>query len=265
MWLFGNSKKLEGSEPSGEPEVLESSEQDEKVGEQVEIKINTMADFLKSLKWSYDLTEDENAKKQIAHQIVKIEMGLNGTGYSAEDVKVEDTSDGVLGLYSPGSGKTAISKDLLEDFETSQQLIKHVLVHERNHKEGIYDEGLAERKASKRLSDGLSFYVGEQQRAKSAFYREGIDKALELYDLDNPDELFEYYLQVELEKNFKGQDSKLRKIKENEKSREIIVDQQEEKIRKGFKKGADELFDKLKQRNYSIKKRTREILLELAK
>ena len=170
-----------------------------------------------------------------------------------------------MGLYSPGSGQTAISRDLLEDFDTSKQLIKHVLVHEGMHKKGIHDEGVAEIKTAKKLSDGLGFYVGEQQRAKSAFYREGIDKALELYDIERPDELFEYYLQVELEKNFQGKKSRLEKIKGNERSRELEVSKQEEKIRKGFKKGADELFDKLKQRNYSIKKRTREILVELAK
>ena len=245
-----------------EPNLEDSFEQEEEKKEKIDIQVNTMADFLKSLKWTHDLAEDEETKRQTAHQITKIEMSLSSAGYSADKIKVKELGDGTLGAYYVVSGEVAISKDLLEDMDAGKRLITHVLRHEKFHKEFL-DEGLTELATSKRLSDGLSFYVTKKQKAESAFYNTGVDKALSLYNIKKPDELLEYYLQVELEKNFQGQTAKLKKMKGNERNLEFQVKKQEDKIKEGFKKGASELFKKLRSRNYSIKKRTREILTDM--
>ena len=76
-------------------------EQPENNNEKKEVKIETLADFIYALELSYDETEDHDLKQKIGHQIVKINLGLGVTKYTAENVKVETMDNGVLGLYYP--------------------------------------------------------------------------------------------------------------------------------------------------------------------
>lgn len=242
--------------------LVESEKDVEQKMEKHEIKINTVADFVDALEWSYDLTEDKETQKKLGHQITKIEMSLNSAGFSADKVYVEKTPKGVLGLYYPSDRKTAVSKDLLEDFIAGQRFIAHVLYHERMHKKGSADEAVAEIKTKESIPISVQFYVSEQEKFRGTFHKVGRDKALSIYNIAHPDKLVDCYLEVELENNYKGKTGKLKKL-ENKRSLEFTVNKEAEGLAKKFKKGVPRLNEKLEQRNYSIKAKVREVLRSL--
>lgn len=243
------------SEKPEEKNLTEIPEEDKELEnrEKIEIKINTVADMIDSLKWSYDLTENEEIKKQLAYQIIKIEAALNTAGLPANEVYVEETPEGVLGLYYPKEDKKVAAKDLLEDFDSTQQLITHVIYHEMTHSKGYADEGITEIKVNKELPAMMRFYVTEQQKAKSVFYDLGIDKTLDLYEIDSPEELIDYYLEVELEKKLKSTTKKLK------------PEEEAKKLSDELKQGVERLYERLEQKHGKsyIKTRVKEILEEL--
>ena len=230
--------------------------------EKKEVKIETLADFIYALELSYDETEDHDLKQKIGHQIVKINLGLGVTKYTAENVKVETMDNGVLGLYYPGSHETAISEELLNDFETSSALIKHVLAHEEGHKKGIDDEGLNELALRGKLPATISFYISEQNKAKRTFYRLGVDKAITLYDVDHPEKLLYDYLEVELENKYKNNKKELAWMAEinhfNLKVIEVFHDLSD-KLESGAPRFAEAVKDK------KFKDKVEEILTNLVK
>ena len=235
-------------------------EQQENKGERHEIKIETIADFIQALELSYDTTEDLEMKRKIGHQIVKINMGLGVTGYSADQVKVENTPEGVLGLYNPGSNETAISTDLLEDFSVDSSLLKHVLAHEEMHKKGIDDEGMVELSLKGKLPMTIGFYVTEQQRVKSAFHNIGVGKAVELYDTDKPEDLLNCYLEVELEKEYKNSKKELGKMSED-KYLNLKISEEVKDLSEKLEDGVPRFFELLNKSD--IQKKVKDILLGL--
>jgi len=262
------SLNLEGEAGKMMPEISEpvidegeenKIEQPENNVEKQEVKIETIADFIQALELSYDTTEDQEMKQKIGHQIVKINMGLGVTGYSADQVKVENTPNGVLGLYYPGSNETAISTDLLEDFSADSSLIKHVLAHEEMHKKGIDDEGMVELSLIGKLPETISFYITEQQKAKSAFYNVGISKTIELYDTDKPKDLLDCYLEVELEKEYKHSKKELEKMSEKE-YLDLKISKEVKDLSEKLEEGVPRFFERLN--NDDIKKKVKEVLLK---
>lgn len=235
-------------------------EQPEKNIEKQEVKIETIADFIKALELSYDTTEDLEMKQKIGHQIVKINIGLGVTGYSADQVKVENTPAGVLGLYYPESNETAISTDLLEDFSTDTSLLKHVLAHEEMHKKGIDDEGMVELSLRGKLPTTISFYVTEQQKAKSAFYNVGISKAVELYDTDKPKDLLDSYLEVELEKEYMHSKKELEKM-QTDKYLKLKISEEVKSLSEKLEDGVPRFFELLNKSD--IQKKVKEVLLKI--
>lgn len=224
-----------------------------------EYKAETVNDFIDCLKWSYDEAEDEKTRRRLAHQIIKIEVGLSAAKLNSREVKVSRMPDGVLGLYDLNNNQIEISEDMLSDFNSDERLIKTVFVHEKTHKEGIHDEGLTQIRVRERISAAPGIYTKEQQEAKRTFYKTGIDKALDLYDIDHPEKLVDYYLEVEIGRAFPGQKKKLI----TEKNIDKITGKQSDKLSDKFKDGAEELYNKLES-GY-IKNKVKEILEKIKK
>jgi hypothetical protein len=180
---------------------------------EVMLTINTMKDFLEALYWSYE--EADNVDKPlIGHQIVKINQSLSSAGLSPDKVYIEETPEGVLGMFDTQAKKIIMDKDLLEDFNASQSLIIRVLFHEKMHAKGYADEGMTEIVVDKQIPAAIKFYVTERNRTERTFHALGMDKAIGLYDLKHPEKLIDEYLAVELKKNFPIDRKERRKLAE---------------------------------------------------
>lgn len=265
-----NDGQEEGEEKKSDfeptPSVDESEEKQEVNFETEEI--DTMKDFIDSLKWDYDATEDPELKQKLAFHIVKLEMALQVSGLTSDAVYVRYTPEGVLGYFDPQAKKIAISREELEDFNTDQQLYNTVLYHEKTHKEGIADEGLTQKLVVKKISATPGVYTYEQTEAQKTFYKVGLDKALDLYEIEKPQKLTEYYLEVELEKLW---NEKLRSVfqkksgkKDAKKILKDISKNDAERLERSFKDGVPRLYDKLKSMGYSIKDMAQEVLQKLS-
>ena len=260
-------KKFQAEPKEPQIDLGQAEEGKEKI-EKKEFEVNTVADFFKKEEWEFENCDDESAKRKIGHQIIIIKMGLSKAGLSVHEVYVKKLPKGVLGIFDTQNRRISLGEDLLSDPNTKVGEFEMVGVHEgvAHKKDGIYDEGLAQIRTEKKIGRSTDIYQTEKQEARRTFRREGVDKALELYDLKNPDKLFEYYLQAELEKNFRGKIDELKRIKKNKRSLNSQASQQKKLIEGRFKKGARELFKKLESKgNYSVKKEIEDILLELAK
>lgn len=246
-----------------EEEMIEQEQESkEQEREELKFKIDTMADFLRALEWSHSKTEDNDLKNKIGHQIVKINIGLSATNYTADKVKVEDMEDGTYGKYYPNSRQTAASKEMLEDFKTSSGLIKHVLVHEEEHGEGYWDESMAEKKALQRLGGTtINFYVADRQKADRAFFNIPGSKELKLYNIKKPEELTDCYLQVELEKKYKSDREKLRSMQRPAYFK-IRTEKETASLSQKLYQGVPRLYDRLES-SY-IKNKIKEILKKLS-
>ncbi len=255
----------EPEEEKPKPELVKSKEDIEQEMEKQEIKINTVDDFINDLEWRHNECEDEQMKNKIALQVTKIETALRVAGLSADKVYVSKMPDGVLGLFYPNANRVEFSEDLLSDFNSDEQLIKTVFVHEEVHKDKKFaDEGLTQLFVKKKISATPGIYEEEQRAAKRAFYKVGIDRALKLYDIDHPGRLFGECLKIGLEYKYRGQTKMLEGIESNKRRLEFLSSKEKERISREFKKGAEELFKKLIPHNYNIKKEIKKILQELA-
>lgn len=264
--MFNLMKKF-FSEKEEERKPVEEITPTEEAERSQEQKIDTLADFLEAAKFNYDETEDQEFKKKLAYQIVKIEIALGSAGLAAGQVYVRSTPEGVLGYYDSASKQIALAEDVLADYSADQQLYKTILRHEKIHKEGIVDEGLAQIKVRKLISATPGIYTGEQAKARRTFYRAGTDKALELYDIDKPEELMDYFLEVELEKDWPGKiEREFSQLSGEEKIKEALEKfsrRKAEEMVKKLDKGAPRLQEKLKERGYNFKRETKEILKDL--
>jgi len=266
------------NEESYNPPDIEDEEQSPENFEAIEDKyeeaeIDTLADFIEVLKNNYDKTEDKEVKRLLAHQIIKIEISLSKTNppLSKTDVKIRQAPEGVLGYYIPTSGEIAIDRDLIQDFNTEQKLITHVLVHENLHKSGISDEGMVELKVKKLIDPVPGIYEHEQAHAKTTFYQVGMDKALDLYDIDDPTELTVYYLEVELEKKWNErlkQDfiNTVEKDKmEPKKVLEGVLQSYAEELEDEFEDGVERLYKKLKAQGFQFADESLGLLEKIAR
>lgn len=224
--------------------------------------ISTVYDFIQALKWSYDEAEeneDNDTRRLLGHQIVKIHAGLNAAGLSANEVMVKEMENGTLGTYNRGGHKISAAKAMLEDFKTDERLFRTVFVHEKTHKEeGIADEGFTQLRTERKTSATPGIYENEKAQAKRIFYKEGIDHALVLYDIDRPEKLVDDYLEVEL--LGKINKTQLKELTVDKKKLDRVVKEQSGKLAGLLKDGVPRLYDKLKS-GY-IKDKTRKILEE---
>ena len=252
----------EPGEKRPKPELVKPKEDIEQEKEQREI--NTVKDFIDDLEWKHNECEDEQMKNKIALQVTKIETALRVSGLNADKVYISRMPDGVLGLFDSNANRIEFSEDLLSDFNSGEQLMKTVFVHEGVHKNKKFvDEGLTQLFVKKRISATPGIYEEEQRAAKRAFYKIGVDKALKLYDIDHPGRLFGECLRTGLEIKYKGQTKILKGIESNKRKLEFVSSKEKERISREFKKGAEELFKKLIPHGYDIKKNIKKILLEL--
>jgi len=258
---------------TGKREVLENVPQDEeeKKLEQKEKPVVTVADFLDHLENMKIESENSDEAALIAMQMTRIRLALGAAGLSSASVYVEKMPSGVLGLYDINSHQIALAVDLLGAGD--QQLIKTVGVHEKIHKvEKFYDEGLAQISTAKKISSSSGIYEEQQDKTRRTFYRLGIERALKLYDINDPKKLFENYLQKGLEYKYNGQEEKLKrfiginaveKIKANIRLN-IEAGKIEQGMIAGFKKAVPYLYKDLKKYGYDIKTNIRSAIKKLA-
>lgn len=231
-------------------------DQEQKVEAQI-FEVNTVKDFIDSLKWNYDEAKNEKMRRKISYQIIKIEIGLRAARIDAREVRVSKMPDGTLGLFNPQNKKIDVSEDLLSDFNADTQLLETVFVHEKTHKEGIYDEGLTQLRVRQKIpSAAEGIYPAEQKEAQRTFYKTGIDNALGLYDIDHPEKLVDYYLEVEIRRAIPERKRKL--FTKNYVAK--IAKEQADKLSKKFKEGAEKLFGKLESKGYNFQKKIEDIL-----
>lgn len=225
----------------------------DKENAQEESPINNVSDFIFALKERFNReSTPEEEKRLLAHQLFKINLGLNTAGLKADEVLVRRLPDGVLGLYNSGNRKISAAENLLEDFSADSRLFKTVFVHEATHKEGIMDEGLNMLKIKKEFAVTPGIYEKEQQAAARTLSGVGVDKSLGIYDWDHPEKLVDYYLEVEIDKCVKE------KVTKSNLGR--ILEREADELSKRLNKGLPDLFSKYKMDGDSIRNKIRKIL-----
>lgn len=256
MTKFLNQELINTKDILSDNEVkdIEASEENGVEQQENEVDVKTVEDFIESLKWSYNATEDPDIRQKIGHQIIKIQIGLSNAGCLAKNIEVEEMPENVLGTFDPNTKKIALSGELLDDFGTSIELIKHVVRHELGHGE-IWDEGMNE--ASLKLFDSLCFYVEEQRKVESTFKKMGVNKAISLYDIKKPEKLIDDYLEVELKGLHKDKPNKTRALQRPAKF-DIELKKLTASIEKRIKDSIPCLYEKL-ETGY-IREKIKEIL-----
>lgn len=238
-------------EPKNSAEEITTPESQEKI--EIEAGVETVEDFINALRLSYNQSEDEGEKSKLAHQIVKIEIGLQAAGLNAKDIRVKQMPDGMLGTFNTQDKKISASEDLLEDFNSDQQLFKTVFVHEKTHKEGILDEGLTQLWVKKKLPAATpGIYDNEVGAAKRTFASISDEKLFKFYDIKIPRKLIDYYFEEEIKKNYHKRIT--------ERNLEIEVKSLSERLSEKLSKGAEEIFERYKSNNYSVIGKVREEL-----
>ena len=242
--------------------------------EQKEKEVITVEDFIDYLEsFGMSMNENDPEKGKVATQIIKIKTAIFASGINPSEVKVEKMSDNTLGLYDRNSNEISISKELMEDFNASQSEIRTTLEHENVHKiNKIFDEGLAHKKTKQKYSQATNAYEESQDKAQRAFYQLGINKAMELYKIDDPNKLFAKFLKIGLEHKYSGQDKKVNGFVGNNLierlAAKIRLDIAAEGINSGlvhkFKEAVPVLFEALEQSSVDILKSIKIGLRELA-
>jgi hypothetical protein len=230
--------------PDEEEPKLELAEPEKDVEQKTERQeVNTVEDFINSLEWEYSECANEQVKNKIALQIIKIEVALRASGLDAGKVYVSRMPDGILGLFDPNANRIEFSEDLLSDFNSDEQLLKTVFVHEEVHKDKKFaDEGLTQLYVRRIISATSGIYEEEQRVAEEAFREIGIEKALELYDPEHPERLLGECLRIGLKIKYRGQTKILKGVESDEKKLGFVAREEKKRISKKFQKGAEELF-----------------------
>jgi hypothetical protein len=195
-------------------EATADNEKKEKSAEQKEREVVSVSDFIDYLEnKALYLEDNDNAMKtKLAMQIMKISHSLSAAGLSPDEVKVDKMPSGTLGLFNKKTGDIIFSYDLLEDLNSQEIDFKTVATHEKVHSEGILDESLAHILTKRKLSGANEAYTEEQAKARTAFYRFGVSQAIELYDLRNPEDLFNKYIKIGLKYRYEHKKGELNRF-----------------------------------------------------
>lgn len=234
----------------------------------------TVAELL--VRWTdeYENAEDDKTKRELTYKIMKMEMALNISKLTADQVEIRSADDGTLGFYFPGTDKIAITE---EGLELPPKHFADVLVHESAHKgklaggRRMMDEGAAEMLTLLKLGGAAmqDIYVQERQRLEDTFGAENVRLALEKYDFDSPRKLATWYSETELGDKWGGglkrkYEAKAAKMAGSSKIMVLAQAASNElkAIERLFKKGVPDLHDNLKQSNSSFFRQTGLRILE---
>lgn len=178
----------------------------EPVAEQVEAEplresAETVAQLMAGWKDEFENPETPSDRKQeVAYRYVKLGEAITLSGLKAGEVKIREAEPGVLGFYVPSSGEVAMT---LAGLELPPEHFRDVLVHEATRAgvttdKPISDEGLTQIVTRQRVHGAMhGIYESEQRQAHQAFDATGLDRILEAYDFERPQELITLYLKTE--------------------------------------------------------------------
>ena len=237
-------------EPNAETEPLRES-------------IDTVAQMMEHWREQYDHAEGPE-KQELAHRLVRMGEALALSGLHADQVKIRETTPGILGFYLPATGEIAITPAGLS---LPAEHFQDVLVHEATHagittRKEIGDEGLAQIVTINKVSGAMpGIYESEQASAREAFAGIGLDRVLDKYDFDRPAELIELYLQTEWHDAWRdhwqtevGEQSEISTGAERQELLEDKMKDWVERLEKTFEEAAPRLFEKAKTSGFNFDK-----------
>lgn len=237
---------------SGEAEPTPEIREDFEPRESAE----TVAELLNE--WAEEYTSKEtpsDRKQELAWQMVKMEIALQASGLDRNQVKIRESAPGVLGFYRIDTHEVAITAEGLGDVSHYDE----ILVHEAQHKAGFHDEGVAQLATRRKVANARrSIYEGEQRKIETTF---NVPDVLELYDIKNPAELIDAFLDVEWRDRWKAEwRSKFdeRPFASNDRKRHrlfrSVLNEPAERIEQSVKKALPDLYEKLKGQGFDFAK-----------
>jgi len=168
-----------------EPDTRESGPEARESAESVDVLMTQWHE-----EYSADETPDDR-KRELAWRMLKLEQALRTAGLKAADVKIAELEPGTLGFYIPATDELFITPEGLGDPEHYTE----VLYHEKTHKEGILDEGLAQSVTLRHVAGARhAIYEAEQLRIERAF---DVPELIKRYDIDDPEAFVRYFLEQE--------------------------------------------------------------------
>ena len=249
-----HEKKQEESpknEDVTEENILKDIKYSKEIPEEKQENIRTVADFINNLKECLLNTEDEEEKTKIAYHLVRIKGAFNKAGVRPDKFNIGATKDGSWSMYDKAGNSFKVDPELIENSKIDQGLLGIVLEEAKAEKQGFADIGF-QQLAMKKLIGALEYHKDKRESALRVFPQWRKDKVLNLYNIKSPEKLADYFLKKEVEKRFR-------------KNSKINSSQLGKYLRVIFKKGAPELYKKLKANGYGFRTRTKEIILSLEK
>lgn len=178
----------DAEKPDSDGETPEAVEQKKEVRESAE----SVEELLTQWHEEYTVSETpDDRKRELAWRMLKLEQALRIAGLKAADVKIAELEPGTLGFYIPATDELFLTPEGLGDPEHYTE----VLYHEKTHKEGILDEGLAQIVTLQHVSGARhAIYEAEQLRITRTF---DVPELIERYDIDDADAFVTYFLEQE--------------------------------------------------------------------
>lgn len=214
--------------------------------EQKEIK--NMAEFLEVLEDRILESDDEEEKIKLAFHLIKIKGALHQAKIKPGKLSLMGLSAEDLVEYNHHKRKLEVRRDILDDFEKNQKFFATIFSEVQIEKDkNIRDVGFQLLSVQKKISINKEIDKKERQATERVFDKLGINTALKLYNYVKPEKLADYFLEKEIEK---------RKDKINflNSSAWALY------LSRLFKKGAPELYKKLKTKNYSWRAKVKDVL-----
>lgn len=151
-------------------------------------------------RWEQEIkeTKDGARKQDLVYRSVKLRLALSVCGLRAEDVKIAEAEPGVLAFYVPSANDVYFTP---QGLELDANDYPHILYHELMHKQGAHDEGLAEALTVHRMGSMPGIYESEQRALDKTFG--DLASVKEHYDIHNPRNLVEMYLDEEAKRLWK--------------------------------------------------------------
>jgi len=219
--------------------------------EQKEIK--TVAEFLEVLENEIMESDDEKEKKELAFHLIKIKGALRQAGLKAKKLSLMSLNNEEMIDYDRFKKKIKVRRDILDDFSRNQQFFATIFSEIKLEKDkDIRDTGFQLLTIKKKMNINKEVSKKERQATIRTFDNLGIDTALKLYDFANPEELANYFLEKEVKKRLEER-GKINKAKS------ILIAVYLSRL---FKKGAPELYKKLKEKKYAWRAKVWELVQE---
>lgn len=257
----------EGGETAPEPREAEVSAPEEERRETLPFHIDTVADFISLLEIRLREARGREGAADagaIFYQIVKIRNGLSSAGLRADEVRVREMEPGVLGVFDPANREIAAARALLEDFGGEERLFAAVFLHEATHREGVADEGPCQLMVEMKVGAVPGVYPAEKRGTKKTFNDIlGMNKAAELYDIDEPEKLAEGYIAAKLKKEMKI--AAVKEISADRKKFKSVTEKLKKEVGDSLEKGAPRLYGKLKAQGFDFRKKIEKAIDRMGK